>query len=228
MTSAEMLDELKRQLGNTNFGYSDNQLYKALTAAQKWLSERTWLTYRGSVGVKTTAADETIVLAAAKLDLTTDCTVLAVKACTYEDNPRMKRRDLKWIKRKRNSFISSGRDPMVFCFRRPGNVPTLDLWGSVPSTNTDFDTSLLRLDILEKMTDINADTDPILQEYAHEGTAMKAAHELFRIRGDDRRFDLMSRDSRRPSDFDREFYNIKSRSHEESSGNVTIARSIIK
>lgn len=189
------------------------------------------LSFRASVGVKTTSGTGTITLNSTNLNLTTDHTCLGVfeYGIRWDDGLPMRKKAVKEIDYHRENKGTSGSgDPTIYALHRISDVLTLELWPAPSETIDDFDDAKLKLDIVERSAAINVDTDCVLPAYSHDMIVMLAA---YRIMGDvepEKRFLYRTKDRFRPGDLDLEERVVKSKANGEASGIVPLGISIIR
>lgn len=228
-----MLSELKLRLGNSSWGFTDTQLYSYLNNAKKKAEERIPLSFRSSVSCKTTAGTGSINLNATYLDLTSNHSCLGVfeNGVRWDNNDPMDHESVRWIDqwREENGSSSSG-EPQKYALHRVGDVLKIELAPAPEETIGSFNTAKLKLDIIERTTDIDTDTDCVLPEYCHDYIVMLTA---FRVACDipglyDHRFVFRTKDRFRPGILDVEEKQIINRANSESSGSVNLGRAIIR
>jgi len=228
MTSAEMLADLKLRLGNTTFGFIEDQLYTHLTKAKERMEDRMPLSFLADVAVKTTAGTSTITLNSTNVNLTSGHTCLRVfdYGVRWDEYDPMTKKSVKWIKQAHEKSSGSG-TPICFAVHRISGVLTLELWESPSETIDDFDDAKLKLDITERTTDIDGsgNYEPVHADYAHAMCVMEATHRIFNDAGDARRFIYRNQNYR--GELDMEERVVIAIANREASGKGSLPKSLI-
>lgn len=219
MTSAELLEQLKDKIGSVR-GLSDAMLYRYLTRAKKKLESATHIMFQAAVGIKHSVGDKTFDLTDADIfdilvhpdDADEVCVVAEVLNVEYYLYPSLWRAPFANIRALRQ-YSASGGYPYLYCFHRPVDAPTLELYPAVTHAVTTFDQDDLKLtlDVLWQTPDINSDLNPMTPTYADDYLSTKAAEMIWADNGD-QRFTLAR------SDANELFRAIKNKANKESSG----------
>ena len=190
MIGAELLDDLKGKLGNTDLGLTDVKLYRNLNEAKKRLERKTYIGYKGDAGIICVAGAGTITLSAATIDIDTDFSLITI----IDDNvifdrnwdgrgvpPFVEKTSTAHIRLLRNTNDRTG-DPQFYAIHRVVTAGVaslvLELYPAVSAAQVDFETACLRCDIKQMSPEISLSTaadNLLIPDYSEQAISFDAA-----------------------------------------------------